>query len=115
LCGCHDTSNNLRITQINAISTRLGKHTILNAGGSNTTIISDTIDKHAGMHTEGAEPMAHPTTDIVPRKCASCHKDKEMPYYGARYIGDEHHGDDCEGCHVLSPTISGYGRSACIR
>ncbi|MDD5616869.1 MAG: S-layer protein domain-containing protein [Candidatus Methanoperedens sp.] len=111
--GCHDTSNNLRITQINAISTRLGKHSILNAGVSNTTIVSDTIDKACwACHTEGAEPLSHPSTYIVPRKCASCHKDKEMPYYGARYIGDEHYGNgsNCEGCHVSeSHNIRGMG------
>jgi hypothetical protein len=105
---CHDTSNNLRITQIDAISSQLGKHSILNAGADNIAILSDTIDKACwACHTEGVEPVVHPPAYIVPRKCASCHKDREMPYYGARYIGDKQHGNgaDCEGCHVSESHI----------
>jgi hypothetical protein len=100
---CHDASNNLRITQINAISSQLGKHSILNAGADNLAVLSDSIDKACwGCHTGGAEPVAHPPAYIVPRNCTSCHKDREAPYYGARYIGDKEHGnrDNCEGCHV---------------
>lgn len=116
--GCHDTSNNLRITQINAISTRLGKHSILNAGGDNITVLSDTIDKACwACHTEGAEPATHTPTYIIPRTCASCHKDREEPFYGARYIGNEHHGNgsNCEGCHVSeSHNIRGMGAASTV-
>ncbi|VVB85806.1 S-layer protein [uncultured archaeon] len=103
---CHDTSSNLRITGINAISSRLGKHSILNAGASNGTSLSDSIDKACwGCHAFGAEPASHPSVFNVPRNCKSCHTEQEKPYFGAKYIGDEQHGNQssCEGCHIVEP------------
>ncbi len=99
---CHDSSWNLGIAGINAISTRLEKHSGLNRNASSGTSISDTIDKTCwACHTDGKEPTAHIPTFNKPRKCASCHTYQEEPTYGAKSVGDELHGleQNCENCH----------------
>ncbi|MFZ2412114.1 MAG: S-layer protein domain-containing protein, partial [Candidatus Methanoperedens sp.] len=99
---CHDSSKNLRISQINAISSRLGKHSILNAAAPDNAYMSDSIDKACmACHTGGTEPNTHSPTYVIPRNCKSCHTYQEIPYYGAKNISDELHGhfDNCETCH----------------
>ncbi len=113
--GCHDASMNLRITQIDAISSRLGKHSILNAAAPDKSSMPDSIDKAClACHTEGREPITHSPTYLTPRNCISCHVYQEEPFYGAKNISDEPHGSlsGCESCHtsgshiIIRPTVS---------
>ncbi len=100
---CHDSSKNLRISQINAISSRLGKHSILNAAAPDNAYMSDSIDKAClACHTGGTEPNTHSPTYVIPRNCTSCHTYQDRPTYGAKNISDEPHGyfSACESCHM---------------
>ncbi|MCZ7362736.1 MAG: S-layer protein domain-containing protein, partial [Candidatus Methanoperedens sp.] len=99
---CHDSSKELKIANMNAISTQLGKHSRLNSIAPNETILSDNIDRACwACHSEGVEPTIHSPTYIEPRICQSCHVLKEEPAYGAVDIGEEPHASekDCEKCH----------------
>lgn len=102
--GCHDTSKHLKIADIDAISSRLGKHSRLNSNASNKTFLSDSIDKACwACHTlNGLEPQAHSPTYVIPRYCKSCHVYQEKPSFGAINISDEPHGFEpsCESCHI---------------
>lgn len=100
---CHDSSKNLRISQINAISSRLGKHSTLNAAAPDNAYMSDSINKAClACHTEGTEPITHSSTYITPRNCTSCHIDQNSPTYGAKKVSDEAHRfySDCKPCHM---------------
>jgi len=100
---CHDSSKNLRISQIDAISSRLGKHSILNAAAPDNAYMSDSIDKAClACHTDGTEPNTHSPTYVIPRNCPSCHTYQDRPTYGAKNISDEPHGyfSACESCHM---------------
>ncbi len=101
---CHDTSNHLNIPNIDAISSRLGKHDRLNLNASNVTILSDPIDKACwGCHTlDGQEPNSHIPTYVTPRNCKSCHVYQENPDFGAINISDEPHAleQNCPACHI---------------
>lgn len=102
---CHDSSKNLRISQVNAISSRLGKHSILNAAAPYNAYMSDSIDKAClACHTDGTEPNTHSPTYLTPRNCTSCHTYQDKPAYGAKNISDEPHGyfSACELCHMPS-------------
>jgi hypothetical protein len=99
--GCHDTSKNLRISQIDAIFSKLGKHSILNAAAPDIAYSSDPINKAClACHTGGIEPITHSPT--YPRKCSSCHISGDAPTYGAANISDEPHRnqENCESCHT---------------
>lgn len=101
--GCHDTSKNLRISQIDAISSQLGKHSILNAAAPEIPYSSDPINKAClACHTGGIEPITHLPTYLTPRKCSSCHISGDAPTYGAANISDEPHRnqENCESCHA---------------
>jgi hypothetical protein len=101
---CHDTSRNLRIKNIEAISSRLGKHSNLNNNASTGIYLTDPIDKACwACHTNnGLEPSQHSPTYIIPRNCRSCHVLQKEPYFGAIFIGDEQHSNlsNCETCHI---------------
>jgi hypothetical protein len=100
---CHDSSKNLRISQVNAISSRLGKHSILNAAAPDNAYMSDSIDKAClACHTDGTEPNTHSPTYVMPRNCTSCHTYQDKPTYGAVNLSDEAHGyfSACELCHM---------------
>lgn len=99
---CHDASRDLRIKGFNA-SSRLGKHSTLNQGAINTTLLTDPIDKSCwACHTEGMERLSHAPNYILPRNCTSCHTYREEPTFNAINIGDELHGyePNCESCHI---------------
>ncbi len=99
---CHDVSLNLKIAGVDAVSTKLGKHSGLNRNASANIILSDNIDRACwACHTEGKEPGTHPPSGMKARNCQSCHTYREKPFYDARYVGDEMHGfeQDCEYCH----------------
>jgi hypothetical protein len=101
--GCHDTSKNLRISQIDAISSKLGKHSILNAGAADIAGSSDPINKAClACHTGGVVPVTHSPTSLTPRKCVSCHVSRDAPTYGAANVSDETHRNrkNCEACHT---------------
>jgi PGF-pre-PGF domain-containing protein len=102
--NCHDTSRNLRIKKIDAISSRLGKHFNLNNNASSGKDLTDPIDKACwACHTpNGLGPEQHSPTYVVPRNCRSCHVFQNEPNYGAIFIGDEQHGNlsNCETCHI---------------
>jgi hypothetical protein len=105
---CHDSSHNLRISSIDAISSRLGKHSRLNDNASNGSIISDPIDKACwACHTNGKQPITHSPTYILPRNCKSCHLNQETPYFDAINISDEPHAaeENCESCHIVNSHI----------
>ncbi len=100
---CHDSSKHLKIANLGAISSRLGKHSKLNLDAPNETILSDSVDRACwACHTEGKEPGMHSPTYIKPRNCKSCHAFKEKPSYGAIDISDELHASEtrCETCHI---------------
>ncbi|MCX9083307.1 MAG: PGF-pre-PGF domain-containing protein, partial [Candidatus Methanoperedens sp.] len=101
---CHDTSRNLRIKNIDAISARLGKHSSLNNNASNEKDMTDPIDKAcwACHSNNGLEPSQHSPSYINPRNCRSCHVLQKEPFFGAIFIGDEQHGNlsNCETCHI---------------
>ncbi|MCZ7380719.1 MAG: hypothetical protein O8C64_03965 [Candidatus Methanoperedens sp.] len=104
--GCHDSSKNLRIPEVNAISSRLGKHSILNAAAPDNAYMSDSIDKAClACHTGGTEPNTHSPTYVTPRNCTSCHTYQDKPTYGAVNLSDEAHGyfSACELCHMPRP------------
>jgi hypothetical protein len=101
--GCHDSSKNLRIPEVNAISSRLGKHSVLNAAAPDNAYMSDSIDKAClACHTGGTEPNTHSPTYVTPRNCTSCHTYQDKPAYGAVNLSDEAHGyfSACEVCHM---------------
>ncbi|MCX9025575.1 MAG: S-layer protein domain-containing protein [Candidatus Methanoperedens sp.] len=101
--GCHDSSKNLRIPEVNAISSRLGKHSTLNAEAPDNPSMSDSIDKAClACHTDGTEPNTHSPTYVTPRNCTSCHTYQDKPTYGAVNLSDEAHGyfSACELCHM---------------
>ncbi len=101
--GCHDSSKNLRIPEVNAISSRLGKHSTLNAEAPDNPSMSDSIDKAClACHTGGTEPNTHSPTYVTPRNCTSCHTYQDKPAYGAKNLSDEAHGyfSSCELCHM---------------
>ncbi|VVB85238.1 Cytochrome c7 c [uncultured archaeon] len=101
--SCHDASKNLGIPALDAISSRLGKHSKLNDNASDKAFLSDPIDKACwACHTGGAEPQMHSPTYVTPRDCKSCHTYQEKPFFGAIYVGDEPHGNqsNCESCHI---------------
>lgn len=54
-------------------------------------------------HGDGQEPKHHPANYRNPRKCASCHTERIVPFFNATYIGDEKHGalENCAACHVV--------------
>ncbi len=100
---CHDSSRQLEIANLSAISSRLGKHSKLNSDAPNETILSDTIDRTCwACHTGGNEPEMHSPTYVEPRVCKSCHAYNEKPTYGAIDISDEPHASEtsCETCHI---------------
>lgn len=101
---CHDTSRKLNIPNFDAVSSRLGKHDILNSNASSDTLLSDSIDKACwACHTlDGQEPQAHSPTYVIPRSCKSCHVYQENPNFGAINISDEPHAleQNCETCHI---------------
>jgi hypothetical protein len=101
---CHDISRKLNIPNVDAISSRLGKHDRLNINASSGTILSDSIDKACwACHTpDGQEPNAHSPTYVTPRDCKSCHVYEEKPDFAAINISDEPHAleQNCESCHI---------------
>ena len=100
---CHDTSKQLKIASLNAISSRLGKHSNLNTGAPGTALLSDPIDRACwACHEDGKEPRMHSPTYIAPRTCKSCHVYQEIPFFGAINISDEPHASEtrCEACHI---------------
>lgn len=100
---CHDTSKQLKIASLNAISSRLGKHSNLNTGAPGTALLSDPIDRACwACHEDGKEPRMHSPTYIAPRTCKSCHVYQEIPFFGAINISDEPHASEtrCETCHI---------------
>ena len=101
---CHDSSKNLMISDIDAVSSRLGKHSKLNAEASNKNILNDPINKACwACHTEGKEPDSHSPTYITARACKSCHAYQEGQFYGAIDISGEPHSSEtgCETCHII--------------
>jgi hypothetical protein len=105
---CHESSKDLRIENFDAISSKLGKHSVLNLNASNMTFISDPIDKACwACHTGGTEPQMHSPTYTKPRECRSCHTSQKEQSYGAIYVGDEPHGNlsDCGSCHITDTHI----------
>ncbi len=105
---CHDSSHNLRISSIDAISSRLGKHSGLNYNASNKSVISDPIDKACwACHTDGKEPITHSPTNNLPRNCKSCHIIQETPSFEAMNISEEPHAaeNNCESCHFIKSHI----------
>ncbi|HEY9204341.1 MAG TPA: S-layer protein domain-containing protein [Candidatus Methanoperedens sp.] len=112
---CHDISKNLRIPMIDAISSGLGKHSILNQGASNSRYLSNSIDRACwACHSDGKEPQAHPAGNIAPKNCQSCHVYQKEPFYGAKSISNEPHSSlsGCESCHtsgshiIIRPPVS---------
>ncbi|MCZ7394157.1 MAG: hypothetical protein O8C56_12680 [Candidatus Methanoperedens sp.] len=101
---CHDTSRKLNIPNVDAVSSRLGKHYRLNINASVKTLLSDSIDKACwACHTlDGQEPQAHIPTYVTPRYCKSCHVYQENPNFGAINISDEPHASEqnCPTCHI---------------
>ncbi len=101
---CHDTSNHLDIPNVDAISSRLGKHYRLNLNASNISTLSDPIDKACwACHTpDGNAPTSHVPTYFTPRNCKSCHVYQENPDFGAINISDEPHAlqQNCPTCHI---------------
>ncbi|MCE8427189.1 MAG: hypothetical protein J5U19_02195 [Candidatus Methanoperedens sp.] len=105
---CHDSSNNIRIKDVDAISSRLGKHLHLNENVSNRSFLSDPIDKACwACHTNGTEPDMHSPTYIIPRDCKSCHVYQLAPVFGAINISDEPHASEknCGSCHLVKSHV----------
>ncbi|MCL7412370.1 MAG: hypothetical protein M8353_01970 [ANME-2 cluster archaeon] len=96
---CHDVSNGFGISSVNAIQTRLGGHSTLNAPLSNLT--NDINRACWACHGEGVDPGRHPADYLYPRQCEDCHVNLENPTYRAVDISDEPHGqaEDCHRCH----------------
>ncbi len=70
--------------------------------GFHTTLNSEALGNAAACwacHGNGKEPKWHPATYKNPRKCKSCHVEREIPFYNATYVGDEKHGT-LEGCNI---------------
>ncbi|MCL7475970.1 MAG: cytochrome c3 family protein [ANME-2 cluster archaeon] len=99
---CHDVSANFGIATVDAISTQLGGHALLNENATNRTKLTDEIDKACwACHGDGTEPETHPADYLFPRECKSCHVQLVKPDFDAVSIADVPHGEveDCSQCH----------------
>lgn len=103
---CHDVSMGFKMPSVDAISTQLGAHALLNRDAKNKTILTDEIDKACwACHGNGNEPIQHPTNFRFPRTCQSCHTQQVKPYFNATDISDVPHGQTpkCITCHGEDP------------
>ncbi|MGP8322689.1 MAG: multiheme c-type cytochrome [Methanosarcinaceae archaeon] len=99
---CHDTSHRFGISSVDAIQSRLGGHSGLNANATGN-VGTDDINKACwACHGEGDDPGQHPADYLYPRQCKDCHVDMEEPTYGAVDLSNEAHGqvEDCNKCHA---------------
>jgi len=99
---CHDTSHRFGISSVDAIHSRLGGHSGLNANATGN-VGTDDINKACwACHGEGEDPGRHPADYLYPRQCKDCHADMEGPTYGAVDLSNEAHGqvEDCNRCHA---------------
>ncbi|MDF1557571.1 MAG: hypothetical protein P1P80_05255, partial [ANME-2 cluster archaeon] len=100
---CHDVSANFGIATVDAISTQLGGHALLNENATNRTKLTDEIDKACwACHGDGIEPEFHPIDYLLPRECKSCHVQLVQPNFDAISLADVPHGEveDCNQCHA---------------
>ena len=100
---CHDVSNGFGISSVDAIQSRLGGHSQLNANATSKVNLTDDINKACwACHGEGVDPGRHPADYLYPRQCQDCHTYMELPTYGAVDLSDENHGqiEDCNRCHA---------------
>jgi len=100
---CHDVSHRFGISSVDAIQSRLGGHSQLNANATSKDNTIDDINKACwACHGTGVDPERHPADYLYPRQCQDCHTDMEAPTYGAVDISDENHGqfEDCNRCHA---------------
>jgi len=100
---CHDVSHRFGISSVDAIQSRLGGHSQLNANATSKDKTIDDINKACwACHGTGVDPERHPADYLYPRQCQDCHTDMEAPTYGAVDISDENHGqfEDCNRCHA---------------
>lgn len=100
---CHDVSNGFGIASVDAIQSRLGGHSQLNANATSKDNTIDDINKACwACHGTGVDPERHPADYLYPRQCMDCHVDMEEPTYGAVDLSDEAHGqvEDCSRCHA---------------
>jgi len=100
---CHDESHRFGISSVDAIQSRLGGHSQLNANATSKDNTIDDINKACwACHGTGVDPERHPADYLYPRQCQDCHTDMEAPTYGAVDLSDENHGqfEDCNRCHA---------------
>ena len=100
---CHDVSHRFGISSVDAIQSRLGGHSQLNANATSKDNTIDDINKACwACHGTGVDPERHPADYLYPRQCQDCHTDMEAPTYGAVDLSDENHGqfEDCNRCHA---------------
>ena len=99
---CHDTGNGFGISSVDAIASRLGGHSGLNANASSVKPIDDINKACWACHGIGVDPGRHPADYLYPRQCEECHVELEEPTFGAVDLSDEAHGqvEDCNRCHA---------------
>ncbi|TFH40089.1 MAG: hypothetical protein E4G94_10140, partial [ANME-2 cluster archaeon] len=100
---CHDSNHGFGISSVDAMQSRLGGHSGLNAGASASAKAGDEINKACwACHGTGEDPGRHPADYLYPRQCEDCHVKLEKPTFNAVDISKEPHGQvqDCNRCHA---------------
>lgn len=112
--SCHNVSsatNAIDVAKINASSSSI--HKDLNNGATNTTVLSDLVDKACwACHGNGTEPAVHPSNYNSPLNCTDCHG-VGTGNYSATIIfehnnesGDVRTSANCQDCHNNSVATS---------
>ncbi len=110
--GCHGTTGSPSSPYMNWTSLKSGMHAGLNSGATNTTSLTDPIDKACwACHGDGTEPSGHPSKYKQPYYCADCHvaSGSIAGKYQAKNATEHQHVDAriltnstyarCENCH----------------
>ncbi len=128
--SCHDIGG-MAPRKVDVSTMKNSIHANLNSGASNTTPLTDPIDKACwACHGDGSEPSEHPATYKNPKQCEDCHTGTTQ--FSAPLVAEHYYaGQDlvvnagCQDCHAknemlnansdpdagtTNATISHYGR-----
>lgn len=109
---CHDTGG-VAPAHVDVSALKQGVHASLNSGATNTTDLSDPVDKACwACHGDGSEPTSgsHPSNYKSPKVCEDCHTGSTQ--FSAPSVAEHYNnGQDlaanarCQDCHSKSEML----------